>query len=99
MIEYDLSGVVMDVSSKTLNLLGSSKEELITLHHKDIIKQEDYDNVYKSFWRDLEKNKTQILEEIIVLGDKEFRLSQSYVPIRNARRKIYRILSIGTLLN
>ena len=99
MIEYDLKGVVMDVSGKTLNLLEAKKEEFITVHHKDVILNENYDKTYETFWSDLSENKTQTMEEVIFFKGKEYKLSQSYVPIRNAKRKIYRILSIGTLLS
>ena len=98
MVEYDLKGTIVDVSRKTIDLLGANKEDLITKHHSIIVSDENYKENYKSFWTDLSDNKTQILEEKIMFKDKEFKLSQSYVPIRNVRRKIYRVLSIGAII-
>ncbi len=98
MVEYDLKGTIMDVSRIMLNSLGAKKEDIITKHHSNFVSDENYKENYKSFWTDISDNKTQILEEKIIFKDKEIKLSQSYVPIRNVRRKIYRILSIGTII-
>jgi len=87
----------MDVSSKVINLFESNKEDFISKSHKDIIKSEKYSQNYESFWDDLTANKTQYIEEILYAGNKEITMKQTYVPIRNVRRKIYRILSIGTI--
>ncbi|MCD6556968.1 MAG: GAF domain-containing protein [Bacteroidales bacterium] len=97
LIEYDLKGNIMDVSSKVINLFESNKEDFISKSHKDIIKSEKYSQIYQSFWDDLAANKTQYIEEVLYAGNKEITMKQTYVPIRNVRRKIYRILSIGTI--
>ncbi len=98
LIEYDLKGNIMDVSSKVINLFESDKEDFISKSHKDIIKSEKYSQIYQSFWDDLSANKTQYIEEVLYAGNKEITMKQTYVPIRNVRRKIYRILSIGTII-
>ncbi|MCD4795053.1 MAG: GAF domain-containing protein [Bacteroidales bacterium] len=98
MVEYDLKGTIIDISRIMLNSLGAKKEDIITKHHSNFVSDENYKENYKSFWTDISDNKTQILEEKIIFKDKEIKLSQSYVPIRNVRRKIYRILSIGTII-
>ncbi len=97
LIEYDLKGNIMDVSSKVINLFESNKEDFISKSHKDIIKSEKYSQIYQSFWDDLAANKTQYIEEVLYAENKEITMKQTYVPIRNVRRKIYRILSIGTI--
>lgn len=97
LIEYDLKGNIIDVSSKVINLFGANKEDFISKSHKQIIKSENYSEYYKNFRDDLAANKIQYLEETLKAGNKEILMKQTYVPIRNARRKIYRILSIGTI--
>ena len=97
LIEYDLKGNIMDVSSKVINIFEANKEDFISKTHKDIVKTEKYTQNYQNFWNDLAANKTQYLEETLNVGKKEILMTQTYVPIRNVRRKIYRILSIGTI--
>jgi GAF domain-containing protein len=99
MIEYDLTGKIVDVSKKTLDLFAVTKKDIILLSHNDIVKTSDYNAEYKNFWEDLNENKGKAITEILYLNGKEIRLAQNYVPIRNVRRKIFRILSIGTVYN
>ncbi len=98
LIEYDTKGNIMDVSNRMINLFNADKKDFISLLHKDIITGvDDYNEKYKDFWRLLEKNKTQYLEETIKINGKEVVFKQSYVPIKNVRRKIYRVLSVGSI--
>jgi len=97
LIEYDLKGNIMDVSSKVINLFEVNKEDFISKSHKEIIKSKNYTEEYQTFWDDIAANKTQYIEESLYAGNKEIKMKQTYVPIRNVRRKIYRILSIGTI--
>jgi len=99
MIEYDLKGVVMDVSRKTLDLFDSQKSNFISLHHKDFISIPEYEEIYNKFWDELANNKSQTIKETFIIKGKEYTFIQNYVPIRNVRRKIFRILSIGTIYN
>ncbi len=97
LIEYDLKGNIMDVSSKVINLFEARKEDFISKSHKEIIKTDNYSQDYQNFWDELAANKTQYIKETIYVGNKEITMKQTYVPIRNVRRKIYRFLSIGTI--
>jgi PAS domain-containing protein len=98
MIEYDLDGIIVDVSTKTMELLHAKKQDLLMMQHIKLIHDPDYQNTYKEFWNDLLKNKSQSLVETIIFNEKEYKLLQNYVPIRNVKRKIYRFLSVGTLI-
>jgi PAS domain-containing protein len=98
MIEYDLDGIIVDVSGKTMELFGAKKQDLLMIHHKKLISDSDYDEKYANFWDELLKNKNQSLEETLIFNNREFRLLQNYVPIRNVKRKIYRFLSVGTII-
>jgi len=97
MVEYDLNGSIVDVSKKSLNLLGINRSEILNLHHKDIVHSENYEKIYNNFWNELINNKPQFITEIFIINDKKYEFIQSYVPIKNVRRKIFRVLSIGTL--
>ena len=99
MIEYDLKGVVMDVSRKALDLLDIKKRDMISIHHKNFVSDVDYDSKYSKFWEELADNKPQTIKETFIVNNKEYTFVQNYVPIRNVRRKIFRILSIGTIYN
>ncbi len=99
MIEYDLKGVVMDVSRKALDLLDIKKNDMISIHHKNFVSDVDYDSKYTKFWEELADNKPQTIKETFIVNNKEYTFVQNYVPIRNVRRKIFRILSIGTIYN
>ncbi|MCF6367042.1 MAG: GAF domain-containing protein [Bacteroidales bacterium] len=99
MIEYDLKGTIMDISRKTLDLFDIQKSNIISLHHKDLIPISGYEKTYNKFWDELANNKAQTLKESFIIKGKEYTFIQNYVPIRNVRRKIFRILSIGTIYN
>jgi PAS domain-containing protein len=99
MVEYDLKGFIVDASRKTLEVLDAQRGDLITKHHKHLVVDKNYDKTYENFWDELQNNKAQYITEKVLLKDKEVKLSQSYVPIRNTRRKIYRILSVGSIIN
>ena len=98
MIEYDPDGVIVDVSGKTMELLGAKRQNLLLLHHSKLISDPHYNETYKTFWDDLLNNKTKSLEETIIFNENTYKLLQNYVPIRNVKRKIYRFLSVGTLI-
>ncbi|NOZ34666.1 MAG: GAF domain-containing protein [Chlorobi bacterium] len=95
LIEYDLKGNIIDVSNKMINSFDAGKGFFISKSHKDIIVNEKYNEIYRNFWDDLASNKIHYIEEILKAENKEVVFKQTYVPIRNVRRKIYRILSIG----
>ncbi len=97
LIEYDLKGSVMDVSSKVTGIFDAGKKDFISKLHKDIVLTDNYDEKYKMFWENLLNKKTVNIEETIQIGSRKVTFKQTYVPIKNVRRKIYRILSIGTV--
>ncbi len=97
MIEYDLDGIIVDVSGRVLNLFNINKKDIISTHHKEIVETQNYEEKYKMFWEDLANNRSKSAKETFFFNGKKVKFSQEYVPIRNARRKIFRILSIGSL--
>ncbi len=97
LIEYDLNGNIIDISSKISSLFETERNTIITKSHRDIISDKDYSKTYQHFWNNLKDNKIQHIDETLLIGGKQYKFKQTYVPIKNARRKIYRILSIGTI--
>ncbi len=98
-VEYDLTGEILDINDKTLNLLGITHAELITKTHKDLVFNETYDTIYKGFWTDIKKGNTrEVTEKITINKNEQFTFLNIYAPIKNPRGRIYRILAIGFLL-
>ncbi len=95
-VEYDTSGVIIEVNNKITDILGIERDKLIEKTHKDLIVCDDYDSKYKSFWKKLKTGIAfEIVEKHISANKEEFDLYQIYTPVKNARGRIFRILSIG----
>ncbi len=99
-VEYDLEGHVISLSSKLLELFDVSREETKELQHSSLILTENYEETYKDFWKNLSQAKhPEEIEETLALKGKSFTFRQSYTPVRNARRRVDKILSVGILIN
>lgn len=98
-IEFDLTGKIVDVNEKYTNLLGVEANELIGISHSELIKDKNYSETYKSMWKDLKNGDSEERTEKIYLVEKEqYTFLNIYAPIRNSIGRIYRVLSIGSLL-
>jgi len=93
-IEYDLNGKVIDVSSDFLRLMNCSLAEILGLHHKDLIQSSlSTEQFYISFWNDLKEGKTRDEVNSLSFKGKEFKLFETYIPKRNSKGYISKIIS------
>lgn len=98
-IEFDLTGKVLDVNEKFLNLLGVDEKEIIGKNHSELVKDDNYELTYKTIWKDLKNGDSEERTEKIFVKDKgQFTFLNIYAPIRSSLGRIYRVLAIGSLL-
>lgn len=95
-MEYDLNGILIDANSRILKLLDIKLETIIEHKHENIISAENYKQDYVGFWKDLKSGKIKRSKELFKFNEKETILNNTYIPVRNARGRIYRILAIST---
>lgn len=98
-VEYDLTGKILDTNKRINKLLGIQTEDLLNKKHQDIVVDENYQKSYDDFWKSLKKGESkEITEKIVIFENEHFTFLNIYAPIRNSLGRIYRILSIGSLL-
>jgi methyl-accepting chemotaxis protein len=97
-IEFDLSGNVLDANENFLGLLGYTLEEIKGRHHSMFVEpayRESFE--YKQFWRDLNDGKFQAAEyKRIGKGGREVWIQASYNPIFDASGKPFKVVKFAT---
>lgn len=97
-IEFDPTGVIVDVNDNFLNALGYKKEEIIGEHHKifcaaDYIKTAEY----KSFWKNLASGEVNSGDfERFAKNGKSIWIKASYSPVKDDKGKVIRVIKIAT---
>jgi PAS domain-containing protein len=93
-IEYDLNGKVIQVSDALALFMGIPPRRLLGLTYSDIIKSSiQSDEFHKKFWDDLKQGKTRDEVNTLVLGDKKYKIFETYIPKRNAKGFVSKIIS------
>ncbi|QDL93017.1 PAS domain S-box protein [Paroceanicella profunda] len=96
-IEFDAQGRILDANDRFLSTVGYTLKELVGNHHSMLCPAEiSQSEAYKSFWRDLAAGtpatgrfrRRQKTGQIC-------HLRASYMPIRNAEGKVFRVMKIA----
>lgn len=94
--EFALTGRYTDINKKFLQLMGSTREQLLGKHHNEFAVVEKYSDEYRKFWNDLKEGAIISKEEQLKLyNGKEIWLQQTYTPIKNSEGRVYKILNIA----
>lgn len=95
-IEYDLSGKIINISDSYLKLLNISRQEVIGTHHADKMElTEEQKQDYEKFWNLIKNGNTQHQEVKIQVEDRSFWLAETYTPIFDHNGKPYKIFKIA----
>lgn len=98
-IEYELNGNIIGINPRITATFDIPDKNIAGMKHRNIIVSKNYRGVYRSLWRDLKSGKPRdFASEIIKINNKQFAFNQIYVPIKNARGRIFRVLAIGHLI-
>ncbi len=97
-IEFDLSGLILNANENFLKTVGYSLDEIRGQHHRMFVPKEDSDTmIYQDFWNDLKHGKYQSSEyKRLGKGGREVWIQASYNPILDARGKPYKVVKFAT---
>jgi methyl-accepting chemotaxis protein len=97
-IEFDLSGVILEVNDNFQKVTGYSRDELVGRHHR-ILAEPEYaaSPAYAQFWERLRQGEF-LADEFRRLGKggREVWLEASYNPIFDANGKVIKIIKFAT---
>ena len=97
-IEFDLTGIVLNANENFLSALGYTLEEIKGRHHGMFVEPAYRDSAeYKQFWRDLNDGKFQAAEfKRIGKGGREVWIQASYNPIFDEQGKPFKVVKFAT---
>ncbi len=94
-IEYTVDGEIISLSERSALLVGTSPEQLIGKKYEELFDTSANSKKRTQQWKDLKAGKTVETVEMLKQTDGNIRKVYAlYLPIRDARRKIYRVLAI-----
>ncbi len=95
-IEYDMSGKIINISDSYLNLLNISRKDVIGTHHTDKMElTQEQQTDYETFWNQIKAGNTRHQEVKVNVAGKEFWLAETYTPIFDHNGKPYKIFKIA----
>ncbi|SMF36460.1 methyl-accepting chemotaxis sensory transducer with Pas/Pac sensor [Alteromonadaceae bacterium Bs31] len=97
-IEFDLSGNILEANENFLALMGYQKVEVIGSHHKMFVEQ-DYavSPEYQEFWARLARGEHTVQEfKRVAKGGKEVWIQGSYNPIFDDAGRAYKVVKFAS---
>jgi len=96
MVEYDLTGIVINANDAVINRLGVSRPQLIGTHHSTSLEMtEKQKQEYGKFWDDLRAGRSKKVKTKIVWEDKVVPLIETYFPVADSEGKIYKVMKLS----
>jgi methyl-accepting chemotaxis protein len=96
-IEYDLEGRIISVNDNYLQLVGTTRDQLIGTHHTDnmkLTKAQLKEN--EQFWNDLRNGITKKETESVEFEGKKYVFVATYTPILDEEGNPVKVLKIAT---
>ncbi len=94
--EFSLNGRVSEINDKFLELMETTKDQVIGKHHSEFAEVDKYSESYKQFWRDLRNGKLIFqTEKFKLYSGKEIWLNQTYTSIQDKDGNTVNILNIA----
>ncbi|MGC9375966.1 MAG: GAF domain-containing protein, partial [Bacteroidales bacterium] len=96
-IEYDLEGRIISVNDNYLQLVGTTRDQLIGTHHTDnmkLTKTQLKEN--EQFWNDLRNGITKKETESVEFEGKKYVFVATYTPILDEEGNSVKVLKIAT---
>jgi methyl-accepting chemotaxis protein len=95
-VEYDPTGVIININDAYLKLLGISRDEAIGVHHShNLVMTEEQRLNYDQFWANLRKGEMQKQNTKVLINGKEHAFIENYSPIRSINGDVYKILKVA----
>ncbi|GAB7040108.1 MULTISPECIES: methyl-accepting chemotaxis protein [Catenuloplanes] len=93
-IEFDLSGVILDANQNFLNTVGYDLSEVIGQHHKMFVEEEEGRSAgYRNFWQALARGEFESGEyKRVGKGGKEVWLQATYNPIFDLNGRPFKVV-------
>ena len=96
-IEYDLEGHIISVNNNYLQLVGTTRDQLIGTHHTDnmqLTKKQKEENA--KFWSDLRNGMAKKETDIVEFGKNKYVFVATYTPILDEDGNPVKVLKIAT---
>ncbi len=93
-IEFDLSGMILDANQNFLNTVGYELSEVIGQHHKMFVEEEEGRSAaYRNFWQGLARGEFESGEyKRVGKGGKEVWLQATYNPIFDVNGRPFKVV-------
>lgn len=96
--EFDPQGNILQVNKRYLEIFQYQSEEIIGTHHQILLSDDQDEEAYQKFWKELQKGNHQIRRfKRKTKENQEVRLYASYLPIPNAEGEIHKIIQVAVL--
>jgi methyl-accepting chemotaxis protein len=97
-IEFDLTGKIIDANENFLNALGYRIEEIVGNHHSMFVAEEDRRaQAYRDFWAALARGEFQAAQyRRIGKGGREVWIQASYNPILDMNGRPFKVVKFAT---
>lgn len=99
-IEFDLSGHVIDANANFLQGMGYRLEQVKGKHHRMFCERAESESAeYRDFWNQLNRGEyvSQRFKRIDAMGRTVW-LEASYNPVLNAHGKLYKVIKFATVI-
>jgi len=97
-IEFDLSGIILDANQNFLNTMGYTRDEVVGQHHRLFVEeQEARGAAYRNFWQTLARGEYETGEyKRLAKGGREIWLQASYNPIFDLDGRPFKVVKYAT---
>ncbi len=97
-IIFDVEGKVIDINEKKLKILGGKKEDYIGKLHFEVFSK-DNTMLFENIWNELMNGKIYEKDFYIQKGNKKLQLHETFVPLKDEKGVVKKIITIGTEIN
>lgn len=95
-VEYDLSGTIINVNDAYLHRLGISRNQIIGTHHSGNVEMtERQKKEYGKFWDDLRNGKNKKIKTKINWDGKTVALIETYFPVADGDGVIVKVMKLA----
>ncbi|WP_305784903.1 methyl-accepting chemotaxis protein [Symbioplanes lichenis] len=97
-IEFDLSGLILNANQNFLNTMGYTLDEVIGQHHRMFVEENEARGAqYRNFWQALSRGEYESGEyKRVAKGGREIWLQATYNPIFDLDGRPYKIVKYAT---
>ncbi|MFI5932681.1 PAS domain S-box protein [Actinoplanes sp. NPDC051494] len=97
-IEFDLSGLILNANQNFLNTMGYTHDEVVGQHHRLFVEEEEARGAaYRNFWQALSRGEFEAGEyKRVAKGGREVWLQASYNPIFDLDGRPFKVVKYAT---